>query len=212
MHSIYHSKKFQHEPFFFLYEDFVPGFPQNSWKPWWSTAHRQFVNHVKADGSINKLRTPNTVSAQATQLLRVFGGGQSVGGVIIATVTRSLSLLFHVVLLGKLTRKSALQDTHHRLSTVTWRVQSLQNHSSNKAMASETSVWTCLVANTANENHLGKILERADFLQDPAKIFFTPYWAGKVSFSWRPRSQDLSKIFLDYFANLDREPRLLRNI
>ena len=24
---------------------------------------------------------------------------------------------------------------------------------------------------TANENHLGKILERADFLQDPAKIF-----------------------------------------
>eukprot|EP00956_Cyclotella_meneghiniana_P022469 scaffold42564_cov46-Cyclotella_meneghiniana.AAC.2 len=33
-----------------------------------------YHNHVKADGSINKLRTPNTVSAQATQPLRVFGG------------------------------------------------------------------------------------------------------------------------------------------
>ena len=41
---------------------------------------------------------------------------------------------------------------------------------------------------TANENHLGKILERADFLQDPAKIFLLHIWR-------EPRSQDAPKIF-----------------
>eukprot|EP00956_Cyclotella_meneghiniana_P026137 scaffold55818_cov61-Cyclotella_meneghiniana.AAC.1 len=53
---------------------------------------------ARADGSNKKLRPPppDTVSAQATNPLRVFGGGQSVGGVIIATtvLTRPLSLLF----------------------------------------------------------------------------------------------------------------------